>query len=211
MFRAIVECPDREEGIDRWTERWGKQKEGVRFRQPAANFCTRAKKQLPDTFSLSLSLCIYSSIFFLFYPFFYSSLSIHYQSNPFIFAPWVLMGDNNSFCACVCAGCSLPTEAEQSSVITQTLSWPALPLSSTLNGGVCVCVWACMCIVSVSVCLLDLNMTALACAYLTACVCVWIPVCECILFSSVCSNCWSPPGVNCYGCCSVEITVICFL
>lgn len=85
----------------------------------------------------------------------------------------------------VCVDCSLPTEAEQSSVITQTLSWPSLLLSSTLNGGVCVYVWA-------DVCVLNVGMWAAS------------PVC-------VSPNHWSPPGVNCYGCCLVEITVICFL
>jgi len=119
----------------------GRQKEEARLSSGSCKLLrARKKKQRP----LFLPICS-SFFFFFFYPLFYSSLSIHYQSDPFISAPWVLMADGgvNSLCVCVYTGCSLPTDAEQSSVITQTLSWPSLLLSSTLNGGECVCVCVC--------------------------------------------------------------------
>lgn len=68
----------------------GRQTEG-RLSQPAAKkLLQREEKQPPRGRRRFLPPFIRPSFFFLlflFHPFFYSSLSIHYQTNPFIFAP----------------------------------------------------------------------------------------------------------------------------
>lgn len=120
----------------------------------------------------------------------------------------MLMADNNSVCVCVCVGgCSLPTEAEQSSIITETLSWPSLLLSSTLNGGPCICVCTCMHFYPVHVCIwlhvhTRLRVCTRACVCTLWCVCVqtvdpsrgellWMRFCSnyCYLFPLKQANC----------------------